>query len=497
MSGNPAEKNPKRSEIISFGGFWFDTKNLALFAIGWQQISLRHQSAQVLGELARTPGKVVLKDNLVIAVWGETFVTDDSLVQCIKDIRKAISDTERKIIRTVPRMGYLLDIGQPPPATSLKPSILIEKIQCADNALIFRNFAEDLHEKLLLVTAPRSGVRTFTTDSELSSADYVVQGRISVAHNRAKLFLTLSEVKSRGHFYAESFKINLSECDRLAENVARKICSVLRISVITQDGERFAKIPDEKLDLQELFAKSHYFYSRITVPDTKTGRKTMQSAVEMSPENPKALALLAHSATQMHPLVRINISKSETDWAMALAEKAVAIGASSSFAFRTRANLRLWLLGDHAGCRADCARSLAINPNFYLAHLTLATSDILAGAHIAGINRMISFVCLTTIDPQYPYFQSLIGLAWILADNTDAAVQFSKEAHERSPSCSWHAMVYAAAASAEPSVTKTKNFQNMIKGLKLPLGHFRSMPFTDMKNVEALEAKLRAVGLEE
>ena len=491
-------KKPKNSETIVLGDFRFDIKNSALFASDWQPIPLRHQSALVLTELAKTPGETVSKDQLVSAVWGATFVSDGSLVQCIKDIRKAMRDKDRKIIRTITRMGYRLDIEQPTASsTNLNPSILIKKIHCAGNSQISLNIAEEFHEKLIQVMAPRTGVRIFSKASNQSSADYIVQGRVSVSCDQVKLFLSLSEEKSRGHFYAETFIIDLLEIDQLAEDVARKISSVLRISVITHDGEKYATIPDERLNFQQLMAKAHYFYSRITVPDTTIGRTTMQAAVKMSPDNPKALALLAHSATQMHPLIQIDTRKSETDWALSLANRAVALGAASGFAFRTRANLRLWLLGDHKGCRADCDRALAINPNFYLTHLTLATSEILTGAHIAGIERINSFVCLTTIDQQYAYFQSLIGLAWILAGDNGAAIQFAREAHERSPRSSWQIMVYAAAASGDPSITKTKEFQDAINGLELPFGHFRSMPFADISNVEMLEDRLRAIGLKE
>ena len=250
-----------------------------------------------------------------------------------------------------------------------------------------------------------------------------------------------------------------------------------------------------ELDLQQLMAKAHYFYSRITAPDTVIGRAAMQAAVKIAPDDPKALALLAHSATQMHPLMQSNTSVSETDWAMSLADKAIAVGSSSAFAFRTRANLRLWLLGDHEGCRADCARALALNPNFYLAHLTLATSDILTGSYMAGIERITTYVCLTNIDQQYPYFQSLIGLAWFLSGHPGAAIACAREAHERLPSSSWHAMVYAVAASVDPENTRTARFQNMVRQLDLPFGHFRSLPFTRMEDVEALEAGLRAAGV--
>jgi DNA-binding winged helix-turn-helix (wHTH) protein len=42
---------------------------------------------------------------LIEAVWRDVHVTDDSLVQCIRDIRRAIGDTEQKLLISVPRRG--------------------------------------------------------------------------------------------------------------------------------------------------------------------------------------------------------------------------------------------------------------------------------------------------------------------------------------------------------------------------------------------------------
>ena len=42
------------------------------------------------------------------AVWGDLAVTDDSLVQCIHEIRRALDDGGRSLLRTVPRRGYRL-----------------------------------------------------------------------------------------------------------------------------------------------------------------------------------------------------------------------------------------------------------------------------------------------------------------------------------------------------------------------------------------------------
>jgi DNA-binding winged helix-turn-helix (wHTH) protein len=87
MSGNPSENDPKFPERIRLGNFQFDLKNSELVSRNGRSIPLRNQSAQVLAELAKARGTTISKDILVDSVWGETFVTDDSLVQCIKDIR--------------------------------------------------------------------------------------------------------------------------------------------------------------------------------------------------------------------------------------------------------------------------------------------------------------------------------------------------------------------------------------------------------------------------
>ena len=41
------------------------------------------------------------------AVWPDAFVTDDSLVQCTLELRRALDDRSQQLLKTVPRRGYL------------------------------------------------------------------------------------------------------------------------------------------------------------------------------------------------------------------------------------------------------------------------------------------------------------------------------------------------------------------------------------------------------
>jgi DNA-binding response OmpR family regulator len=71
-------------------------------------VELRPQAFQVLRHLAVNAGRLVTKDELLAAVWPGAVVTDDSVIQAIGDVRHALGDCGRRVIKTMPRRGYIL-----------------------------------------------------------------------------------------------------------------------------------------------------------------------------------------------------------------------------------------------------------------------------------------------------------------------------------------------------------------------------------------------------
>ncbi|WP_204320251.1 winged helix-turn-helix domain-containing protein, partial [Proteus vulgaris] len=74
-----------------------------------QDISLRPKAFEVLRYLTENAGRLISKQELFDAVWPRVTVSDDSLVQCIRELREKLGDTDHRLIKTVPRRGYLLD----------------------------------------------------------------------------------------------------------------------------------------------------------------------------------------------------------------------------------------------------------------------------------------------------------------------------------------------------------------------------------------------------
>lgn len=126
-----AEKSPKFHKVYSFEGFALNLDRASLLHDG-QTVKLRPKSFETLRYLLENRGRLVTKDELIQAVWPDSFVTDDSLVQCLMDIRRALGRDSQNYIKTVPRRGYIFDadvIEQGPGATGAVYSDQVEAVR--------------------------------------------------------------------------------------------------------------------------------------------------------------------------------------------------------------------------------------------------------------------------------------------------------------------------------------------------------------------------------
>jgi predicted ATPase/DNA-binding winged helix-turn-helix (wHTH) protein len=89
-----------------FGEFTLDVARGCVLKAG-EEIKLRPKVYETLKYLVENFGRLISKQELMQAVWPDAFVTDDSLVQCTVELRRALEDGTQQLLRTVPRRGYL------------------------------------------------------------------------------------------------------------------------------------------------------------------------------------------------------------------------------------------------------------------------------------------------------------------------------------------------------------------------------------------------------
>jgi DNA-binding winged helix-turn-helix (wHTH) protein/TolB-like protein len=113
-----------QQDALVVGSVVYDRRRGELSRLdGGSPVPIRPQSIRVLDLLIDHVGQLVNRDTIHAAVWPGTIVTDDSLVQCIAEIRRAIGDTQHEIVCTVPRRGYRLEAFVPHSTTGPAPAV--------------------------------------------------------------------------------------------------------------------------------------------------------------------------------------------------------------------------------------------------------------------------------------------------------------------------------------------------------------------------------------
>ena len=105
--------------IYEFGEFTLDVARPCVFKAG-EEIKLRPKVYETLKYLVEHPGRLIGKQELMQAVWPDAFVTDDSLVQCTLELRRALDDRSQQLLKTVPRRGYVFTAEVSQCATKLE-----------------------------------------------------------------------------------------------------------------------------------------------------------------------------------------------------------------------------------------------------------------------------------------------------------------------------------------------------------------------------------------
>ena len=102
------------SRNYRFGDFTLDAGRGTVLRAG-QEVKLRPKVYDALVYFLENRGRLIGKEELNQALWPDAFVTDDSLVQCLVELRRALDDRDQQILKTVPRRGYIFvaDMGVP------------------------------------------------------------------------------------------------------------------------------------------------------------------------------------------------------------------------------------------------------------------------------------------------------------------------------------------------------------------------------------------------
>jgi DNA-binding winged helix-turn-helix (wHTH) protein len=90
-----------------FGCFVLDLERGALLAADGKELPLRPKSFTLLLLLVENAGRLMSQEAIMESLWPNVFVTENSVCQCVRDIRNALGSEACQMLRTVSRRGYL------------------------------------------------------------------------------------------------------------------------------------------------------------------------------------------------------------------------------------------------------------------------------------------------------------------------------------------------------------------------------------------------------
>lgn len=306
-SRNEPEIAAKSHLGLPLGEFTFDPLQSALTNVSGVPVDLRSQSLEVLRLLAEQAGKVVTKASLIDTVWGDTFVTDDSLVQCIADIRRTIDDQDHKIVQTLPRRGYRLNPGR---ATPHLPALGLPDLagRHAIAVLPFVNlsdeyeqafFAEGISEDLI---ARLSMVRALTvlatpsrftfggnfTRAENAETDFepefLIKGAVRRAGNTVRVTVQLLNNRNGEIVLSRRYDRNLHDIFKIQDDIASEIIAETQVALTEGEVAHLAIRRTRSVQAWEFFHQGVLEHIKYTPEANQAARRMYRKALDIDPD---------------------------------------------------------------------------------------------------------------------------------------------------------------------------------------------------------------------
>jgi TolB-like protein/DNA-binding winged helix-turn-helix (wHTH) protein/tetratricopeptide (TPR) repeat protein len=327
-----------------FGDFAVDLNRGLLTRCG-EEIAVRPKALAVLLYLLEHAGRLVPREELLDAVWRGVVVTDDSVAQCVLELRRALGDHDRTIIRTVPRRGLIFDIPvrneqesqspDPPPSarkvlhrwawaaafvavavvllwwtdwrTPTPPAGPTQRTAIA--VLRFADMspppghsylADGFSEEILQLLAQHSSLHVISRTSSFAmdgqpvaaiaeqlGVSHILEGSIRLQDDQVRVTAQLIDTESGAHLWSQSYDRTPDRLMDVQREIARAVTQELRTLL--------AEPADAPVDPRAyaLFLEAKFFYSRRADGDKIRAQSRLVEALAIEPGFARAWAVLA------------------------------------------------------------------------------------------------------------------------------------------------------------------------------------------------------------
>jgi TolB-like protein len=479
--------------------------------------------------LSRNRGRLVSKAELIDHIWGDIAVTENSLVQCIKDIRHVLDGGSQFEIKTVPKRGYLFEgvlaevvprsneisaasAGRFP-ALPDRPSIAVLPFENLSKEPDQEHFADGVTEDLitglsrikwLFVIARNSAFIYKDRAADVSGVGrelgvrYVLRGSIRRAARRLRISAQLIEAQNGLHHWAEQYDRELGDIFAVQNEIAHNVVGAIEPFVLAAEGIRAFARSAQDLGAWELVARAQTHVWRLNHEDNRAAIDALQRAVDSYPDYEPARSLLgfcllfaAHNGWidrseglktgRDHTLRAIELDH-RTTWGQ------IALGYLRMMERRTAESI------------AAFETAVRLGPSSAAAHCYLSHGLAFAGRDREAIEHAESAIRLSPMDPEMAMFLGGIAVAHYTAGRYDRALHYSDELLRLRPGFQGAQRLRCATLAQLGKIAEARQYlgQVMIGQPQITLQWIRqSVPYQTPETMERFLEGMRKAGVRE
>jgi adenylate cyclase len=303
-----------------FEGFVLDLARGTLLARSGAEIPLRRKTFQLLRLLVENAGQLLDRDTIYQEIWPGLAVSDDSISQCIHEIRRGLGDNSHRIVRTVPGRGYRIvagitrvDAGRAtPPVTDIaepRPIGLLSAPRLSVVVLPFDNLGGSDADDYLVdgitddLTTDLSGLPDFFVISRNTAftykghaiqakrigqelgVRYAIEGSVRVDVARLRINMQLVSTETGAHIWASRFETSRNETPYSVDDIVRQMVNALNARILAVESER---------GLRE-------HSTNMSATDIELRARALRSNLAPSPQRWTEVVSLYERATQLEP----------------------------------------------------------------------------------------------------------------------------------------------------------------------------------------------------
>lgn len=437
------------SGLLSLGPFRIDLHRQCLLGSDGP-IPLRRKSFDLLRYLAEHPGRILSKEELLRAVWVDVVVGDDSLAKCISEVRLALGDAGREMLKTIPRRGYCMELTTSAgPAPDSKPSIAVLPFANTDGGPEERYLSDGITDDIITELTRFSDLMVIASNSSFRFRDravdirragrdlgarYILEGSIRQEKKRFRISCQLVEVETGTHLWAERFDGPLTEVFAVQDEVARTVATLLSVHVSKAESRRTLLKPPATW-----LAYDHYlrgvealwaYWASAKAEDLYQSRRHLEQSLSLDPGYARACADLARTfgTAYVNPVDADYLKPEVFAHALTLARRAVRLDPNLPHARAQLGMLYCWNR-QHDEAIAEFERARGLNQNYINARYMAVL--LYAGEHRRAIDEAKRYMRL---DPFYlPITPRWMGVAHYMLKEYQEALPPLREAALRLP----------------------------------------------------------------